>query len=104
MINFALFGAGRIGSIHANNVVRHAQARMVALHDPFQANADHLAAELGCEQMNPRAIFASDDIDAVLICSSTDTHADLIEAAVADGKHVFCENWALSLKACLINH
>ncbi len=91
MINFALFGAGRIGSIHANNVARHAQARMMALHDPFQANADRLAAELGCGQMNPQAIFASDDIDAVLICSATDTHADLIEAAVAAGKHVFCE-------------
>ena len=91
MINFALFGAGRIGSIHANNVARHAPARMVALHDPFQANADRLAAELGCGQMNPQAIFASDDIDAVLICSATDTHADLIEAAVAAGKHVFCE-------------
>ena len=91
MINFALFGAGRIGTIHANNVAKHAQAQIVALHDPFQANADRLAAELGCEQMTPQQIFASDDIHAVLICSATDTHADLIEAAVAAGKHVFCE-------------
>ena len=91
MINFALFGAGRIGSIHANNVAKHAQAQIVALHDPFQANADRLAAEQGCEQMTPDQIFASDEIHAVLICSATDTHADLIEAAVAAGKHVFCE-------------
>ena len=91
MINFALFGAGRIGSMHAGNLVRNSQAQLVALHDPLQANADRLAGELGCMQMVPDQIFASDDIDAVLICSSTDTHADLIEAAVAAGKHVFCE-------------
>ena len=75
MINFALLGAGRIGSIHANNVAKHAQAQILALRDPYQANADRLAAELDCEQMSPQAIFASDDIHAVLICSATDTHA-----------------------------
>ncbi len=91
MINFALLGAGRIGSIHGGNVARHPHARLAALHDPFQANADRLATELGCEQMTPQQIFASDDIHAVLICSATDTHADLIEQAVAAGKHVFCE-------------
>ena len=91
MINFALFGAGRIGSIHVGNLVRNSQARLMALHDPLQANADRLAGELGCEQMAPDQIFASDDIHAVLICSATDTHADLIEAAIAAGKHVFCE-------------
>jgi len=91
MINFALFGAGRIGSIHANNVASHAHAKMVALYDPIKLNADHLAGEIGCEQMSPDDIFASSDIDAVLICSATDTHADLIEQAVAAGKHVFSE-------------
>jgi len=91
MIKFALFGAGRIGSIHAGNLVRNSNAQLVALHDPLQDNADRLTGELGCMQMTPDKIFASDDIDAVLICSATDTHADLIEAAVAAGKHVFCE-------------
>ena len=91
MIKFALFGAGRIGSIHAGNLVRNSQAQLVALHDPFQDNADRLAGELGCAQMTAEQIFASDDIHAVLICSATDTHAELIEAAVAAGKHVFCE-------------
>jgi myo-inositol 2-dehydrogenase/D-chiro-inositol 1-dehydrogenase len=91
MINFGLFGAGRIGSIHGSNVARHARAHLVSLYDPLQENADRLAAELGCEQMTPEQIFASENIDAVLICSATDTHADLIEQAVAAGKHVFCE-------------
>ena len=71
MINFALFGAGRIGSIHAGNLVRNSQARLVALYDPKKANADRLAGALGCEQMGPDQIFTSDDIHAVLICSAT---------------------------------
>jgi myo-inositol 2-dehydrogenase/D-chiro-inositol 1-dehydrogenase len=91
MIDLALFGAGRIGSIHAANVGKNARARIVALHDPIKASADQLAAELGCVQMTADAIFSSDDIQAVLICSATNTHADLIEAAVRAGKHVFCE-------------
>ncbi len=91
MINFALFGAGRIGAIHGSNVLRHSGANLIALHDPFAENADRLSAGLGCEQWSPEQVFASDQIDAVLICSATDTHADLIEQAVASGKHVFCE-------------
>ncbi len=91
MINIALLGAGRIGSIHSANVVKNEHAQLAALYDPLQANADRLAGELRCEQMTPQQIFASDDIHAVLICSPADTHADLIEQAVAAGKHVFCE-------------
>ncbi|MCP4074598.1 MAG: inositol 2-dehydrogenase [Gammaproteobacteria bacterium] len=91
MINLALFGAGRIGFIHGHNVVKHANANLVALYDPFQQNADKLANKLGCKQMTPEQVFADESIDAVLICSATDTHADLIEQATAAGKHVFCE-------------
>ena len=91
MVNFALFGAGRIGKIHGGNVSRHPHARLVALCDPLLQNADPLATALGCQQWRQEEIFASDQIDAVLICSATDTHADLIEQAVACGKHVFCE-------------
>ncbi len=91
MINFALLGAGRIGSIHAHNVAKHPEAQMLALHDPYVHNADKLASELGCEQLSAQQIFTRDDIHAVLVCSATDTHADLIEQAIAAGKHIFCE-------------
>lgn len=91
MINFALLGAGRIGSIHGSNVARHPGANLTALYDPFKENADRLCVELGCVQMELDDIFANDEIDAILICSATDTHADLIERAVANNKHVFCE-------------
>ena len=91
MINFALFGAGRIGSIHSANVVTHKQASLVGVCDPYQPNVDKLIAELGCSQMTEQEIFSDDHIDAILICSATDTHVDLIHQAVAAGKHVFCE-------------
>ncbi|MDP6967793.1 MAG: inositol 2-dehydrogenase [Gammaproteobacteria bacterium] len=91
MIKLALFGAGRIGHIHGHNVAAHPQAELVALHDPYQANADSLSAALGCKSMTAAEIFADPAIDGILVCSATDTHADLIEQAVAAGKHVFCE-------------
>ena len=91
MINLALFGAGRIGSVHGVNVSKHPNAALVALHDPFKPNADRLAGQLGCKQMTPEQIFADQSIDAILICSATDTHADLIERAAQAQKHVFCE-------------
>lgn len=91
MIKLALFGAGRIGKIHGHNVVLNPHAELVALHDPYQPNADSLSAALGCAQMTPQDIFSDASIDGVLVCSATDTHADLIEQAVASGKHVFCE-------------
>lgn len=91
MINLALFGAGRIGHIHGHNVAAHKQANLVALHDPYQPNADSLSQALGCQTMTGAEIFADPSIHGVLVCSATDTHAELIEQAVAAGKHVFCE-------------
>ena len=91
MVKLALFGAGRIGKIHGRNVMLHPDAKLVALYDPYQPNADELSQALGCVQMTPQEIFADPSIDGILVCSATDTHADLIEQAVACGKHVFCE-------------
>ena len=91
MINLALLGAGRIGAIHGRNVAQHPQANLAALHDPYGPNETKLADELGCATQSPDEIFANDSIDGVLICSATDTHADLIERAAESGKHVFCE-------------
>lgn len=57
MIKLALFGAGRIGKIHGHNVALNPQAELVALHDPYQVNADHLSAALGCKQMTLSKFF-----------------------------------------------
>lgn len=91
MVNFALLGAGRIGSIHGSNVANHPEANLKALYDPFKENADRLSTELDCAQMELDDIFADEEIDAILICSATDTHADLIERAIENNKHIFCE-------------
>ena len=91
MIDIALFGAGRIGTIHAGNLAREPGARLRYVVDPNAAAAQALAARHGAEVATVAQVFADDTIGAVLICSSTDTHADLILAAAAAGKQIFCE-------------
>ena len=91
MIECALFGAGRIGKIHAGNVAREAGARLKYVIDPNTEAAAALAAEHNATTATTEQVFADKAIGAVLICSYTDTHADLILAAAAAGKQIFCE-------------
>lgn len=104
-VRFGLLGAGRIGKVHARAVTGDAGARLVAVADAMPAAAEAIAAQYGCAVRSIEAIEAADDIDAVVICTPTDTHADLIERFVTAGKAVFCEKPIdLSLdrvKACL---
>lgn len=90
-LRFGLLGAGRIGKVHARAVTGDADARLVAVADAFPAAAQAIADQYGCEVRSIDAIAAADDIDAVVICTPTDTHADLIEQFVTAGKAVFCE-------------
>ena len=104
-VRFAVLGAGRIGKVHAKAVTGDARARLVAVADAMAPAAQALADQYGCEVRSIDAIEAAKDIDAVVICTPTDTHADLIERFVKAGKAVFCEKPIdLSLarvKACL---
>ena len=104
-VRFGLLGAGRIGKVHAKAVTGDAQAKLVAVADAFPAAAQAIADQYGCDVRSIEAIEAAKDIDAVVICTPTDTHADLIERFVKAGKAVFCEKPIdLSLarvKACL---
>lgn len=86
-----LLGAGRIGRIHGLNVARHKNAHLVAVADAHLPAAALLAAEVGAKTATIETILADKDIDAVLICTPTDMHADMIEAAAKAGKAVFCE-------------
>jgi myo-inositol 2-dehydrogenase/D-chiro-inositol 1-dehydrogenase len=90
MIAFALVGAGRIGRLHAGNIAAHPGARLLCVADVDAAAAGELAACHGATAVPVEAALAG-DADAVLIASSTDTHARLIEAAASHGKAVFCE-------------
>jgi len=91
MMRIGLLGAGRIGRIHGLNVAARADARLVALADASAEAAASLAGATGAKVATADAILADREIDAVLICTPTDTHADLIEKAVLAGKAVFCE-------------
>jgi myo-inositol 2-dehydrogenase / D-chiro-inositol 1-dehydrogenase len=90
-LGFALLGAGRIGKVHAKAVGSNPQARLVAVADAFEKAANDLATAYGAEVRSIDEIEESPDIDAVVICTPTDTHADLIERFAAAGKAVFCE-------------
>lgn len=102
---FGLLGAGRIGKVHARAISANAGARLVAVADAVPAAAKAIADHYGCEIRSIEAILAAKDIDAVVICTPTDTHADLIEKFARAGKAIFCEKPIdLSLarvKACL---
>jgi myo-inositol 2-dehydrogenase / D-chiro-inositol 1-dehydrogenase len=104
-IRFGLLGAGRIGKVHAKAISGDAGARLVAVADAMAPAAKAIADQYGCEVRSIDAILAAKDIDAVVICTPTDTHADLIEAFAKAGKAIFCEKPIdLSLgrvKACL---
>ena len=92
MIRIAVLGCGRIGAMHAANIAAHPKARLAGVQDINDAAAQAAAAATGAPVMATAAeVFASPDVDAVLIATATDTHADLLEQAVAAGKPVLCE-------------
>jgi myo-inositol 2-dehydrogenase/D-chiro-inositol 1-dehydrogenase len=90
-LRFAVLGAGRIGQVHARAIQSVPTAELVAIAEPFEAAALAAQAKFGCALRSIDEIAASDDIDAVVICTPTDTHADLIEQFAKAGKAVFCE-------------
>ncbi|SPH25067.1 Inositol 2-dehydrogenase [Defluviimonas aquaemixtae] len=104
-VNFAILGAGRIGQVHAKAVTSTPGAHLVAIADPVTETAKKVADTYGCDIRSIEEIAASEDVDAVAICTPTPTHADLIEQFAKAGKAVFCEKPVdLSLarvKACL---
>ena len=90
-IRFGLLGAGRIGKVHAKAINGDAKARLVAVSDAMPAAAKGIADQYGCDIRTIDAIEGASDIDAVVICTPTDTHADLIERFARAGKAIFCE-------------
>ena len=92
MLRIAVLGCGRIGRMHAANIAAHPRAKLATVFDTHQPSADEVAARHRVDAaVSVDAIFASADVDAVLIATTTDTHADYIERAVAAGKPMLCE-------------
>ena len=91
MIEVALFGAGRIGTIHAGNIARQPGVRLKYVVDVDAAAATKLAQSHGAQTTDAAHVFDDTAVRAVAIGSSTDTHADLIMRAAKAGKAIFCE-------------
>ncbi len=94
MIRIGIVGAGRIGHVHAESVTYHIpEAEVAMVTDVVEANAKKLAEKYGVPKYsaNYMDLINDPDIDAVLVCSPTPTHADISIAAMKAGKHVFCE-------------
>ena len=91
MKNVAVFGAGRIGRIHAGNLAALPGVRLKYICDPVGDSAAQLAAQLGASVSTPDAVFNDPRIDVIVVASPTDTHSDLITRSAAAKKHLFCE-------------
>jgi myo-inositol 2-dehydrogenase/D-chiro-inositol 1-dehydrogenase len=92
LIRFSLFGAGRIGRVHADSIDVHPRAELAWVYDPIESSAQEVAKQYGSD-VAPTADAAIDDptVDAVVIASATPTHVDLLTRAVRAGKAVLCE-------------
>ncbi len=92
MTRIALFGCGRIGTVHAESVAAHPRAELAWVCDPMEDAAKDLAGTHGARATaDVAAVLADDGVDAVIIGSPTSTHVDLMVAAVQAGKAVLCE-------------
>lgn len=92
MHSLGIVGAGRIARVHAANAAAAEELRLSAVADVDPAFARALADEFDCDvAADARALLTRDDLDAVLITTPPDTHADLVVAAAEAGKGVFCE-------------
>ena len=90
-LSLAILGAGRIGQVHAQAIAANADARLVAVADALPEAAAAVARSAGAEVKSIDEIEADASIDAVVICTPTDTHATLIERFARAGKAIFCE-------------
>jgi len=90
-VRIGVLGAGRIGQVHARAIAGHDAAVLTAIADPIAVAADAIAEQYGCDVRTIDEIAVSDDVDGVIICTPTDTHADLIEQFARSGKAIFCE-------------
>jgi len=101
-INIAVIGTGRMGSVHVRNIVRQIpEANLVAVCDIRLEVAQAVADEHGIKRVvrDYHDLLADQDIEAVLIATSTPTHAFIMKDVARAGKHIFCEKpLALDLK------
>jgi myo-inositol 2-dehydrogenase/D-chiro-inositol 1-dehydrogenase len=91
MLRFGVLGAGRIGKVHARALHESGRAQVAYIADAMPDAASSLADSVGAKTASVDDVIAASDIDAILIATPTDTHADLIEQAARAGKMILCE-------------
>ncbi|MBY5947747.1 inositol 2-dehydrogenase [Photobacterium rosenbergii] len=91
MFNIALFGAGRIGQVHATNIAKHPKTTLYSIIDPYLEGSKKISEEYGAKIQEIDEAMSDPNVHAVCICSATHTHAELIEMAAQHGKVIFCE-------------
>ena len=92
MLRFAMIGAGRIAGAHARSFTTNPDAELRWVADPIPGAAERIAGPAGARAtLDHREAIEVPDVDAVLVCSPTPTHVDMIVAAVDAGKAVLCE-------------
>ena len=91
-VNIAIFGVGRIGKIHLNNLLRFPGVSVVAVADTHYPEEEFKKEFKDVFfSSNPDEVLAMPEVEAVLICTPTSSHAPMIELALKSGKHIFCE-------------
>lgn len=93
-VNIGVIGVGRIGKLHVRNLKYQVPGtKVLAVADIFEKSAREVASqlEIPIAEKDYRVLLENKDIDAIIICSSTDTHAQIISEAAEAGKHIFCE-------------
>jgi myo-inositol 2-dehydrogenase/D-chiro-inositol 1-dehydrogenase len=93
-LGLALIGAGRIGRLHAENIARYVpEARLLWVADVVEEAAAKAAKDFGIPYWISRyeRVLEDPNVKAVLVCTSTNTHAEIVASAAAAGKHIFCE-------------
>ena len=91
-VNLGLIGAGRIGKLHAENIATRIKGvRLVAVADVDRAAAEETAARFDAPvaAADYRRLLDDPAVEAVVVASATDTHAEIVQQAAAAGKHVF---------------
>ena len=92
MLRIGVLGCGRIGAMHCDTIAAHREAELAMVFDVYAPAAEAMSLRHSVPAAaSAEAIFASDAVDAVLVATATETHADFIEAAVAANKPVLCE-------------
>jgi myo-inositol 2-dehydrogenase/D-chiro-inositol 1-dehydrogenase len=91
MISLALFGAGRIGQVHAYNLKASHKGSLKYVIDVDERAATELADSLGAKAVSSEVALADPEVEAVIIASATNTHAELIQASAKARKAIFCE-------------